>query len=43
MRPSEIEVLAKVPDPVPDARYPLPLYRLGSVPKRWIVHAKQIA
>lgn len=43
VRPSEIEVLAKVPGRDLTLVTCYPFYYLGSAPKRWIVHAKQMA
>ena len=43
VRPSDIEVLAKVPGRDLTLVTCYPFYYLGSAPKRWIVHAKQIA
>jgi sortase A len=43
VRPSDIQVLAKVPGRDLTLVTCYPFYYLGSAPKRWIVHAKQIA
>ena len=43
VRPSDIQVLAKAPGRDLTLVTCYPVYYLGSAPKRWIVHAKQIA
>ena len=43
VRPSDIQVLAKAPGRDLTLVTCYPFYYLGSAPKRWIVHAKQIA
>lgn len=43
VRPSDIQVLAKQPGRDLTLVTCYPFYYLGSAPKRWIVHAKQIA
>lgn len=43
VRPSDIQVLAKAPGRDLTLVTCYPFYYLGSAPKRWIVHARQIA